>query len=782
VFTVLECVVFQHDRVTVGLAATILLLTALALFALLIRGEECDARRRNSWRAVAACVGGLGIWATHFVAMLAYHGIVTVAFDPSLTALSAVIVVAGFWMALRTLEGFGLVRCLAAAGLATAAIAVMHFVGMGAVRAAARIHYDIGFIAGGIAVAAVLLSVAFLSFERLKGGWPRVVAPAILALLSVCALHFAGMSATRLIPDPSLPVVVAQGLGRVWLIGAVSVVACGLTAVTMAAVLIDRYLTDLKGFAEATLEGVAVVRDGRIVEVNLRFAELMGTSEAALTGTEPDACLVTADGLPADAPRDLPIEAAPRSGDEGQVFELAVHTIEYRGRPSQVLALKDLTEQKAAQRQIEHLAGHDALTDLPNRTLFQDRFDHAIARASRSGESIAILALDLDRFKAVNDLFGHAEGDRVLKAVAGMLRRCVRNVDTVARIGGDEFMILQVGSNQPDGARLLSERIVEVFRDEMNTALDPTAVGISIGVALFPDDAQAGEALRHAADIALYRAKSAGRGRAAFYDLEMDREVRERRELETDLRHAIARGQMRLAYQPLVTAADSVCGGYEALLRWSHPDRGEVEPDTFIPIAEETGSIIALGEWVLRQACSAAASWDPGLSVAVNVSPVQFRLANLADRVTAILAETGLAPERLQLEITETALMKDRAVTLETLHRLRHAGVRVVMDDFGTGYSSLSNLQSFPFDKIKIDRCFISAMEEDGSARAIVRAIVGLGRSLHLPVVAEGVETPEQHRMVVEEGCAEAQGFLFGRPGAGPAAVLSRAGAISCSA
>ncbi len=764
-FTVLECVWIQHDRMMVGLAAAILLLTAVALFTLLMRSEECDARRRNNWNAVAAFVGGLGIWATHFVAMLAYRGTVTIEFDPFLTVLSAAVAVTGLWTALRMLKGQGVVWSLAAGVLATAAIATMHFVGMGAIQAAARIRYDIQPIIWGTAIAALLLAIAFLAFSHLRG-WCRVGAPATLAVLSVCVLHFTGMSATRLIPDPSLPAAAAAGFGRVWLIGAVVIVTGTLTILTMIAVVVDRYLTDLKGFAEATLEGVAVVRDGRIVEVNSLYAELVGTSEKALIGSSPDAYLVAADSLPTGTPRALPVEVAPQENIAERTFELAVHTIEYRGRPCQVLALKDLTEQKAARRLIEHLARHDPLTDLPNRTLFQERLDHAMARAARSNEVVAVLALDLDRFKAVNDLFGHAEGDRVLKTVAEILMRSVRSVDTVARIGGDEFVILQLGSAQPDGARQLSERIRGTLLEEMNPAMDPTAVGLSIGVALYPQDGQDGEALRHAADIALYRAKSAGRGVAAFYDPEMDREVRERRALETDLRHAIARSQLYVAYQPLVTAVDGVCSGYEALLRWSHPDRGEVAPDDFIPIAENTGCIIALGEWVLREACKAASSWESHLSIAVNVSPVQFRLANLADMVASVLDETSLAPTRLHLEITETALMKDRLVTLETLHRLKAMGVTVVMDDFGTGYSSLSNLQSFPFDKIKIDRSFISAMEGDGSARAIVRAIVGLGRSLNLPIVAEGVETAAQHRMVIEEGCTEAQGYLFGRPGA----------------
>ena len=381
---------------------------------------------------------------------------------------------------------------------------------------------------------------------------------------------------------------------------------------------------------------------------------------------------------------------------------------------------------------------------------------------------MAVLALDLDRFKAVNDIFGHAEGDRVLCRVADILRSCTRAVDTVARIGGDEFVIVQVGAAQPEGAKILADRILSTFAAEMDVTRDPMAVGVSIGVAVYPDDAGDPDTLRHGADVALYRAKQAGRGTARFFDQQMDAEVRNRRNLEHDLRHAILRRQLHVAYQPLVSTIGGAVAGYEALLRWRHPVMGEISPEVFIPIAEDTGSIVALGEWVLREACRTAATWPDDYAVSVNVSTVQFKVATLPDLVATVLAETDLHPSRLELEITESVLMKDRASALHTLNRLKALGVRIVMDDFGTGYSSLSNLQSFPFDKIKIDRSFIGAIEDDEAARSIIRAIVGLGRGLNLPVVAEGVETEAQRRMVADEGCPQAQGFLFGRPGSAP--------------
>ncbi|PZU58647.1 MAG: bifunctional diguanylate cyclase/phosphodiesterase [Brevundimonas sp.] len=762
-FRVIECVWVQHDRLTVLMAAAIWAVGSLAFFLALAHARECGPQRRAGWLAIGGLAGGVGVWATHFVAMLAYDGGVAIDYDPFLTTLSASMAVAGFWLALRVLGDLRPIRCLGAAVVAVTAVAAMHFTGMAAMRVAAHIRYETGPIAAGGLIALALFAAAFLGFARFPG-WRGVAIGSACAVLSVCTLHFTAMDATVLIPDPALPFV-ASGGARSWLIGATVGAAAVLIALTVTATLIDRHLTDLRGLAQATLEGLAILRDGVIVETNDRFAELVGRDPSRLIGVGADEVLAAADGLPMASAREKPVEAALRQDDADRIFEVASHLIEYRGRPSQVLAVRDLTETKAAQRRIEHLARHDGLTDLPNRTLFQERLEHALTRAARTEEALAVLALDLDRFKAVNDIFGHAEGDRVLKSVADILRRCVRASDTVARLGGDEFVVLQVGADQPQAAQALADRILAAFRTEMDPALDPTAVGVSVGVAVHPTDGRDAEALRHAADIALYRAKTSGRGQAAFFDARMDEEARLRRQLETDLRHAILRRQLRLDYQPLVRTADGELSGYEALLRWDHPERGAVGPDDFIPIAEETGAIITIGEWVLREACREAARWPDHLQVAVNVSPVQFQVATLADLVASALSESGLDPSRLELEITESALLKERASTVATLHRIKALGVSVVMDDFGTGYSSLSNLQSFPFDKIKIDRSFIASMEDDAAARSIVRAIVGIGRSLDLPIVAEGVETEAQRRLVLEEGCANAQGFFFGRPG-----------------
>ncbi|WP_210357993.1 bifunctional diguanylate cyclase/phosphodiesterase [Sphingomonas beigongshangi] len=762
-FNVLECVVGQHDYRLVILAAAICTIGIGSLFFLLRRSLDCVERRRRHWIAAAALVAGGAIWATHFIAMLAYRGGMPIRFDVALTTLSVVVAVAAFWMAFLALgRSPGAVRATAAGCISTLGIAGMHFTGMAAIIAPATIRYDPWPIAVAFGIAWLALSGAFVAFYALRG-WLRLAAPSGATILAIVTLHFTAMSSATLVPDPTLGLSADGGSGA-WLVWAIVLVTLVLVGSSIAAAVFDRLLTDLHGLADATREGLVIVNDGRIVEANAQACAMFGCGLGDLLGTAPSRWLEGCDagepGGPSTEARDArPFETRFRCRDtEDQVVEVAVHHLEYRGRDCTVLAIRDLTERYRAQRAVEHLASHDPLTDLPNRAAF----DRQLALAIVQDRPFSLIAVDLDRFKAVNDVFGHAAGDEILQRVAGMLRASVREVDVVARIGGDEFVILQRHETGADDARVLAARILATFTGEMDPARDPMAVGCSLGVANFPQDGASADVLRHNADVALYRAKQEGRGLACFFDDEMDRLARDRRALEHDLRHAITRDQLHLAFQPLVSTAFGSVVGYEALLRWTHPQRGNVPPELFVPIAEETGAIIPIGEWVLRQACRAAAGWPDGISIAVNVSPVQFRLPNLAAVVRAALEDSGLAPGRLELEITESVLLRHRETTLRTLHAVKALGVRVAMDDFGTGYSSLSNLQSFPFDKIKIDRSFVSSVGDDETARSIVRAIVGLGRSLNLPVVAEGVETEAQRQMVLEEGCPQAQGYLFG--------------------
>jgi len=430
-----------------------------------------------------------------------------------------------------------------------------------------------------------------------------------------------------------------------------------------------------------------------------------------------------------------------------------------------VSTYEDVSERQRAEARIAYMARHDALTDLPNRILFRERLDEALRQIGQRHESLAVLCLDLDRFKAVNDTLGHPVGDALLMLVSDRIRDELGERDTVACLGGDEFAILQLDIASLSEAANLAQRLVAALSAPFDLDGSEVNVGASIGIAIAPIDASTSDQLVKQADLALYRAKAAGRGTYHFFEPGMDAVAQARRRLELDLRHALANGEFELYYQPLVAASTDRVSGFETLLRWRHPLRGMVSPAEFIPVAEEVGLIGPLGAWVIEGACREAASW-PGdsLRIAVNVSPLQFRTCNLYETVVGALEESGLCPSRLELEITETVLLEESESALETLHRLRELGVRVSMDDFGTGYSSLSYLRSFPFDKIKIDRSFVTGLGRDPGCAAIVSAIASLGLSLGITTTAEGVETPEQLDLIRAAGCAEVQGYLFSRP------------------
>jgi diguanylate cyclase (GGDEF)-like protein len=424
---------------------------------------------------------------------------------------------------------------------------------------------------------------------------------------------------------------------------------------------------------------------------------------------------------------------------------------------------QDITEQRRSEARIHHLARHDALTDLPNRTLFAEEMAMAESRVRR-GESMAILCFDLDHFKIINDTLGHGIGDAVLKEVAARINITKREHETAARLGGDEFALLAGPIKGPKDVAALSERLINAISEPMDIEGHRVMIGTSIGIAVAPMDGEDGDTLMKNADLALYRAKGDGRGTYRFFEKGMDATMQHRRLLESGLKMGLTRGEFSLVFQPLMELESNRVSCLEALLRWDHSELGVVSPVEFIPVAEEIGFIVPLGEWVLREACRVAATWPGDTRIAVNLSPVQFKNRRLLETVRDALKESGLPATRLELEITESVMLADSEQTLDALHALRAMGVRISMDDFGTGYSSLSYLRAFPFDKIKIDRSFIEDVGSTDANFEIIKAVIALGRSLGMSTTAEGVETEEQLEAVRAHGCDEIQGFLFSRP------------------
>jgi diguanylate cyclase (GGDEF)-like protein len=453
--------------------------------------------------------------------------------------------------------------------------------------------------------------------------------------------------------------------------------------------------------------------------------------------------------------------AAEHQLQDGRIIELTKATLATGGAVSIHI---DVTEKRNSDKRIAFLAHHDALTGLANRVQLREHIERTLGHVKR-GSKASVLCLDLDNFKTINDTLGHSVGDALLCAVSTRLRDLVRDSDLVSRTGGDEFSIVQSGVEAPMAASAgLAARIVEAMSLPFDLGDHNVVIGASVGIAIAPDDGDNVDQLLKNADMALYRVKADGRAGFHFFEPEMDVKAQARRVLELDLRSAVTAGEFEVFYQPIVNLGENRISGFEALLRWNHPTRGRVPPNDFIPLAEETGLIGAIGEWVIRQACAEAKTWSSDLRVAVNVSPVQFRNKTLVSAVVSALANSGLRADLLELEITETVLMNNNEATLTALHQLRSLGVRISMDDFGTGYSSLSYLRSFPFDKIKIDQSFVRDLAERPDSIAIIRAVAGLGLSFGVTTTAEGVETQEQLDQMRAEGCTEVQGYFFSKP------------------
>jgi diguanylate cyclase (GGDEF)-like protein/PAS domain S-box-containing protein len=771
-FKIYSCIAYAHDLRLVGLAALVCVLASFAAINLLRHAQKSSGQARGMWLAVSAISTGFGIWATHFVAMLAFTPGIPSGYNIVLTILSlvAAILLTGAGLAVSLTpnwrHGPGLGGAIVGGG-----IAAMHYTGMAAFEIEGTILWDPVLVFTSIVLGAAIGAVALpVGLHGREEKWK--IGGALLLTLAICSHHFTAMGAVSIIPDPTIEVSPSALPAGLLAVG-VAIASFAIIGLALAGVVLDvrdhrrseLEVERMRDLADASVEGLLVCDGEVIVSVNTSFANLAGLSTANVVGTRLAQCFpdpAARTELLSGSHQTVETSLRHRDGSTTPV-ELILRSIVYAGRPHQVIAVRDLKARKDAEQHIYFLAHHDALTSLPNRSHFNARIDQEIA-ALTAGKSLAVLCLDLDKFKEVNDLFGHTTGDKVLQMVASRITAVLGERQMMARLGGDEFAILMPDVANPAAASRLAETILEALRASGDAG--ETHIATSIGIALCPDDARDRHSLLTHADTALYRAKSEGRNTHRFFEAKMGAEVRERRLLEHDLRHAIARDELRLVYQPQKVVQSCAVSGFEALLRWKHPTRGEISPAVFIPIAEETGSILQIGDWVLRTACREAASWTKPLKIAVNVSAVQLYNASFVGELHQILLETGLPPRRLEIEITETALVRDFNRALAMLRQIKALGIAIAMDDFGTGYSSLSNLRAFPFDRIKIDGSFIKSVNSNGQAATIVRAVLGLGRGLGLPVLAEGVETGAELKFLQDELCTEVQGYLLGRPAA----------------
>lgn len=764
----------DHSPIFVAGAIGICCLTAWLVLTLLERARACEGHQRLRWMAAVALVGGLGVWTTHFIAMLGFRPDFHFGYDTWTTVASAVIGVGliGLPLSALALTDRRMIRA-ACGALAGAGVAAMHYLGMWALQGCVVSHSPATMGLStilGIGLLATAFSIPGLGRSKSSSS--------LMFVLAVCAVHFTAMTGLSLDPVANSATV---GVDQVSLGVSVTVVALCLFATALTAAVSSaklEYQTHHGALLNAALTNMSnglllIGSSGRITLLNDRLLTLFGIDEtqAAVGMTWQEYLSKLGTHLGWSAARTARVienhsvwfgshstTYLEHALDDGRVISVACRPTAGGGA---VLTYDDVTVERDAQKALERLAYADALTGLANRRAFQDELRKSLDR----GEHLSLFLVDLDRFKTINDTLGHAAGDYLLVEVGKRLKAACGPDDLVARLGGDEMALISRNTDEEQISHL-ADVIVADIGEPCSIRGQTIVPSCTVGVATTADTRDV-EALIQYADLALFRAKALGRGRSHRYEAGMQEAMLERRQIESDLRRAIDAKQFSLVYQPLCRIADRRIMGFEALIRWSHPKRGSVPPDLFIPIAEETGLIREIGEWALSEACCQAAGWPSDVHVAVNVSPVQLRSKAFSFLVAKTLADCRLTPSRLEIELTETALVEDGLQIAAGLESLRELGVRVAMDDFGTGYSSFAHLVDFDLDRIKIDKTFVQAAPTKSSALAVVRAVIQMARDLGVETIGEGVETVEQLEQLRSLDCDAAQGYLLGRPMSG---------------
>jgi diguanylate cyclase (GGDEF)-like protein len=763
------CLTQAHDHQLILLAVGICVVGVYGSFSVATYAARSEGRAVTLWAGASIVASGCTAWATHMIGLLAFRPGMPAGFDPYLTALSLLIAIAGIGISVALAIGQrDRSRRFIIGLLLGGSIAALHYLGEASYRVAGTVTWDPVLVGVSVPASLLVFGMAMVATGERRRAVRKAGAP--LLVVAIGLLHFCGMAAMTLTFDPELPLspqivppeVIAPVVAGVSL-GLLALAVVGLRFTLNARAQARRDQQRLRELANLAVEGLAVCDGEVIATANRSLERLLNVNPGELNGRRLSELLP---GLAIAALPEREEREAELIGTDGLHVPVRVlrSEVPLGSKLQTVLAIRDQRERLQTELRMRTLAFSDALTGLPNRAHFQDLVADHIAAYSTHGRAFAILMLDLDRFKLVNDTLGHGLGDALLKKVAARLKATLGEHDVVARLGGDEFAILQVDAAGPEAAYRLGSRVVELIGRPFLIDGQLINVGASVGAAVAPVDGIEPDQLLRNADLALYKAKADGKGTFQKFEPALDARMQARRGLEADLRRAITVQEFELYYQPLMDARTGRINAAEALVRWRHPDRGLVSPADFIPLAEETGLIGPLGQWVLRTACAQAACWPAHIRIAVNLSPAQFRDVRLADTVKAALTASGLSANRLELEITEGVLLADEERTLATLIKLRAAGVSISMDDFGTGYSSLSYLRRFPFDKIKVDQSFVRQLPSDPESAAIVRAIITMGACLGMTITVEGVETAEQLAFTAAEGCDQVQGYHVSRP------------------